>query len=76
MADLKVAAPQPFTGEIAGVSFRKGEATADSEKDRRALAYFRRHGYTVESADDSSAEPEPKTTSARGRKPAEKGAAS
>lgn len=73
MAEIKVTAPQPITGDIAGVSFRKGEATADSEKDRRALSYFRRHGYAVEPAAD---EPEPKSTPARGRKPAEKGAAS
>ena len=48
MADFKVTAPQPFTGEIAGVSFHKGEATANRERDRAALSYFRRHGYSVE----------------------------
>jgi len=56
MADLKVTAPQPFTGEIAGVSFHKGEATANREKDRAALSYFRRHGYTVEPVIDDEAD--------------------
>ncbi|TLQ43481.1 hypothetical protein [Streptomyces marianii] len=56
MAEIQVTAPQPVTADIAGVSFRKGEATADSVRDRRALSYFRRHGYTVETV-----RPEPKT---------------
>ncbi|MDI9885317.1 hypothetical protein QMZ92_13165 [Streptomyces sp. HNM0645] len=74
MAEIRVTAPQPVTGDIAGVSFQKGEATADSVRDRRALSYFRRHGYTVEAA-DADEQQEPKTTS-RGRKPAQKGDAS
>ncbi|NNJ04153.1 hypothetical protein HHX38_08395 [Streptomyces sp. PKU-MA01144] len=74
MAEIRVTAPQPVTADIAGVAFRKGEATADSVRDRRALAYFRRHGYTVEAA-DADEQPESKTTP-RGRKPAQKGDAS
>lgn len=70
MAEYIVTAPQPITGDIAGVTFHKGRATADSESDRRALAYFRRHGYSVETA----AEPEP--TPSRTHKTTDKGAAS
>ncbi|QIK63842.1 hypothetical protein G7068_13805 [Leucobacter viscericola] len=35
-----------FTGNVAGVDFVNGEAETD---DPRALAYFERHGYKVES---------------------------
>ncbi|MFJ2017242.1 hypothetical protein [Streptomyces nodosus] len=33
-----------FTGEVAGVHFADGRAETDNPA---ALAYFRRHGYTV-----------------------------
>jgi hypothetical protein len=39
-----------------GVTFTNGEGVAD---DPMALAYFQRHGYTLE---DSEPEPEPKST--------------
>lgn len=34
-----------YTGEVAGVQFQDGQAETD---DDRAIAYFRRHGYTVD----------------------------
>ncbi|WP_043257977.1 hypothetical protein [Streptomyces prunicolor] len=56
-----------FNGCVAGVWFVDGEATTDSEG---AVAYFRRHGYTVTPVDDKSADGEPPgdpgTTSADG----------
>jgi hypothetical protein len=36
-----------FNGDVAGLVFRAGEAVADGDADARALAYCRRHGYTV-----------------------------
>lgn len=36
-----------YTGEVAGVAFVKGRAE-NAAPSRRALAYFRRHNYTVE----------------------------
>ncbi|MFJ2909360.1 hypothetical protein ACIO8F_07980 [Streptomyces sp. NPDC087228] len=57
-----------FNGQVAGVWFTNGEAETDSEG---AIAYFERHGYTVEpieedgQGDDTKqvpAEPKPKPT--------------
>ena len=46
MSTFKISTPVPeFNGKVAGVWFAKGEAETDSEG---AVAYFRRHGYTVE----------------------------
>lgn len=43
-----------FRGDLAGLVFRDGKATADSERDRAALDYCRRRGYTVEPLDASA----------------------
>ncbi|MBG0828549.1 hypothetical protein HS041_12295 [Planomonospora sp. ID67723] len=44
----QVTAPEEgFSGEIGGVTFAKGVATADSTAHRAALAYFRRRGFPV-----------------------------
>lgn len=42
-----------FAGEVVGVRFDKGRASTD---DRRALDYFRRHGYMI---DDETPDPTP-----------------
>ena len=50
----KITTPTPgYTGEVAGVAFAKGIATIDDsdERQRRALAYFRRKAYVVEAVD-------------------------
>lgn len=45
----KITAPvKGFTGKVVGVMFDGGVATVEDE---RQLAYFRRHGYTVEEAE-------------------------
>lgn len=45
-AKSKITSPvKDFTGDVVGVVFDKGIAQTD---DKTALAYFRRHGYTVE----------------------------
>lgn len=42
----RITAPvEGYTGQVAGVSFVGGTATTT---DPRAIAYFRRHGYLVE----------------------------
>ncbi|MDT0306123.1 hypothetical protein RM780_03990 [Streptomyces sp. DSM 44917] len=46
-----------FNGEVAGVNFSRGRATADSETDAAALSYFRRKGYTVVPVDAGAPEP-------------------
>lgn len=40
-----------YCGEVAGVSFVDGAAEVD--EDHRSLAYFGRHGYTIETEADS-----------------------
>ncbi|MGW0756134.1 hypothetical protein ACWD1Y_06535 [Streptomyces sp. NPDC002814] len=45
-----------FNGCVAGVWFVDGEATTDSEG---AVAYFRRHGYTVTAMDGEQADGDP-----------------
>jgi len=53
----KVSTPvAEFNGQVAGVWFVNGEATTDSEG---AVAYFRRHGYTVTPLDDEQADGDP-----------------
>ncbi|MCI4045474.1 hypothetical protein [Streptomyces sp. TRM75563] len=45
----KISTPVPkFNGQVAGVWFVNGEAETNSEG---AVAYFERHGYTVERVD-------------------------
>lgn len=46
-----------FDGDVAGLVFRAGKATADSDADARALAYCRRHGYGVEPVEGASGQP-------------------
>jgi hypothetical protein len=47
MATVNVSAPvEGFAGEVAGVTFVDGTAEVDTSQ-ASALAYFRRHGYTV-----------------------------
>lgn len=54
-----VTAPtEGFTGEIGGVAFHQGAATADDRTHRAALAYFRRRGYTIEPASAVADEPD------------------
>lgn len=53
-----------FSGEVAGVAFFNGRAEADDAQHVRALAYFRRKGYSVEPVADggtpqAEAHPEP-----------------
>lgn len=49
VAEFYVTAPDgEFAGDVAGVRFSGGSAVADGVRDRAALAYFRRRGYTVE----------------------------
>lgn len=52
----RVTAPvKGFTGKVVGAMFDGGIATVEDE---RQLAYFRRHGYTVEEADDTAKVPD------------------
>lgn len=52
MARYTITAPvATFRGDLAGLVFRDGAAEADSERDRAALDYCRRRGYTVEPLD-------------------------
>jgi hypothetical protein len=44
-----------YSGDLAGLLFQAGVATADSDKDARALAYCRRHGYGIEPVKGSTA---------------------
>lgn len=64
-AMYRVTAPVAgYTGTVAGVDLVDGQAVTS---DPGAVAYFRRHGYTVEPVDQVPAEPaEP----ARGRRSA------
>lgn len=56
----EVTAPaRGFNGEVAGVVFSRGQATADSERDVQALGYFRRKGYTIVAV--NAPEPAPDT---------------
>jgi hypothetical protein len=59
MAKIEVRAPEPVTTVVAGVVFVEGVAQADPVKDRRALAYFRRAGYTIVAEPEPTEEPEP-----------------
>lgn len=53
MTKFKITAPvKGFRGDLAGLVFRDGAATADGSADAAALAYCRRRGYTVEPADE------------------------
>lgn len=65
MTVITVRAPQPVTTTIVGIPFAHGEAKVDDSnpRHRRALAYFRRHGYSVASAVADPATPaeKPKT---------------
>ncbi|MFE4057405.1 hypothetical protein ACFXP3_14095 [Streptomyces sp. NPDC059096] len=45
-----------FNGQVGGVWFVDGEATTDNEG---AVAYFRRHGYTVAPVDDEQGDGDP-----------------
>lgn len=55
-AKFQVTAPAgKITAKVVGVNFADGVAVVDAEKDRRALAYFKRSGYKVETI----GEPEP-----------------
>ena len=48
MTKLTITAPDPrFAGARAGVVFRDGRGEVDPD-DARALAYFERHGYAVD----------------------------
>jgi hypothetical protein len=48
MTRYKVTSPNPrYSGEVATLKFRAGEATADTPGDAAALAYCQRRGYTV-----------------------------
>lgn len=54
----RVTAPvKGFTGKVVGVMFDSGVAETDDE---RQLAYFRRHGYTVEETETGSKPDGPK----------------
>ena len=56
MATVKVTCPVAgYTGHVAGIEFKDGVATVDSS-DLDALAYFRRHGYTI---GDQAPKPQP-----------------
>lgn len=55
-----------FTGKVAGVSFADGVGTTD---DPAALAYFERHGYTIDSAKEP-AKRAPKKAPAKAEEPA------
>lgn len=64
MSTFKISTPVPeFNGTVAGVWFARGEAETDSEG---AVAYFRRHGYTVE---EIAAEPAKEAPAAPKAKP-------
>jgi hypothetical protein len=53
-----VTTPVPgFNGDLGGLQFRDGKATADSDVDAAALAYARRHGYGVEPVKGSKTGP-------------------
>lgn len=56
-----IKAPTPVTAKVINVHFREGVAEVDSENrdQRRALAYFRRHGYVVEPVEDQAPDEEP-----------------
>ncbi|GAA4059807.1 hypothetical protein [Actinomadura miaoliensis] len=41
-----------YSGDVVGVAFVDGQATTDDEA---AVAYFRRHGYTVSGGDEDQA---------------------
>jgi hypothetical protein len=57
-----------FSGDVAGVVFSKGHAVVDEDTHARALAYFRRKGYTVVQAetDVSEVPADPSVRPARG----------
>lgn len=55
-----IQAPRPdFSGEVAGVYFRKGRGLLDTSEEGgpAALGYFQRRGYSVEQLDDTPAAP-------------------
>lgn len=65
MSSYTITSPEPgFSGTVAGVAFRNGQATVDSDHARAgagaALAYFRRKGYGVDGdAREPEEQPEP-----------------
>ncbi|MET9253754.1 hypothetical protein [Streptomyces sp. NPDC003717] len=60
----KVTTPvREFNGQVGGVWFTDGEATTDSEG---AVAYFRRHGYTVTPVDSEDDDGPPGDTGTTG----------
>ncbi|MER7726393.1 hypothetical protein [Streptomyces sp. NPDC096323] len=68
MSTFKISTPVPeFHGKVAGVWFANGEAETDSEG---AVAYFRRHGYTVEAVKADPNEQAPAETDAKAKAPA------
>lgn len=64
MTLINIQAPQPVTEKVVGISFVDGKAQVDSATahGRRALAYFRRRGYIIE----TSAPTEPAEAPSRG----------
>jgi hypothetical protein len=64
MAALTIGAPDAgFTGTRAGVVFRDGRAEVDAE-DAPALAYFERHGYTIDVPRSPTTKKEPRARAA------------
>ena len=64
MATRTIKSPEPgFSGTRAGVSFRDGRAEVDAD-DAGALAYFERHGYTVEIPRSPTTKKEPRARAA------------
>ncbi|MFE3578715.1 hypothetical protein [Streptomyces vinaceus] len=58
-ARYRIAAAGPVTGGVMGVAFANGQAVADSERDARALAWFRAQpDYRVELIEDPQPEQE------------------
>ncbi|MFI8104710.1 hypothetical protein [Streptomyces sp. NPDC086023] len=53
----RITAPEPVSGGVCGVGFANGQAIADGDRHRRALAYFRQAGYHVEPEDEAPAAP-------------------
>lgn len=61
MATYKIQAPnRAYSGTVGDVTFAKGDALVDDEKNPAELAYFRNAGYVVEEV--VAAEPEPEVS--------------
>lgn len=69
---LITAPVEEFTGVVAGVHFRDGQAETDNEN---AVSYFKRQGYEVEpvktAAKKAAAKPPAKQTEGDEKKPAD-----